>query len=571
MPLKIDDLQAESAASVNGVPVVVQTRTVSAGAGLSGGGDLSADRTISMPNVGTANTYGSASSVPVITTDAQGRVSGVTPTAISILSSAITDLASSVLATALTGYSVGSNVAVAATDTLLQAIQKLQGQVNARALSTRQVSAGSGLSGGGDLTVDRTISMPNVGTAGTYGSSALIPVVTTDAQGRVSGVTTVTPNHSSLSNLTSDDHLQYLNRSGVRAMTGALDMGSQNINNAAIVTMAKSIANREVVVPTTQALANSTLTLSETSNSVQVFTGSTAGQIVKLPDATTLLNGRFFEIWNDGTATLSIVDNASNPLATLNESGNKQIAYIRLSSNATATGVWEVFYRDKTPSSTSGSTAALDDWLNGQTYGQLGWANTLAGGGGTGVLANQLVQAGHPGTLQLGVGANGARNAQILGDIILGGGTCVIEAAVYIPTLAVGGGNDFKFQFGLGDNTASTTDPANGVFFEYNRVSSLNWRARCASGSTYTNTDSGIAVAAATWYKLKVIINAANTQAQYYIATGTGAYTLIATHTTNLPSTAIDPNFKMVKLNGGNLRVTHIDFFSMSYSFSTAR
>lgn len=48
------------------------SRTISAGTGLSGGGDLSADRTISMPNVGTAGSYAS------VTTDAQGRVTAGT-------------------------------------------------------------------------------------------------------------------------------------------------------------------------------------------------------------------------------------------------------------------------------------------------------------------------------------------------------------------------------------------------------------------------------------------------------------------------------------------------------------
>lgn len=59
--------------------------------------------------------------------------------------------------------------------------------------TTRQIIAGTGLSGGGNLSADRTVSMPNVGTAGTYGGSSAIPVITTDAQGRVSNVTTVTP------------------------------------------------------------------------------------------------------------------------------------------------------------------------------------------------------------------------------------------------------------------------------------------------------------------------------------------------------------------------------------------
>lgn len=52
--------------------------------------------------------------------------------------------------------------------------------------SAVSISAGTGLTGGGDITTSRTISMPNTGTAGTYRS------VTTDAQGRVTAGTNPT-------------------------------------------------------------------------------------------------------------------------------------------------------------------------------------------------------------------------------------------------------------------------------------------------------------------------------------------------------------------------------------------
>ncbi len=59
--------------------------TYTAGTGLS----ESPVYTFNIANIGTAGTYGSASSVPVITTNAQGQVTGVTPTAIAISGAAV--------------------------------------------------------------------------------------------------------------------------------------------------------------------------------------------------------------------------------------------------------------------------------------------------------------------------------------------------------------------------------------------------------------------------------------------------------------------------------------------------
>jgi len=130
--------------------------SVTAGAGLDGG-TITTSGTISMPSVGTADTYGSASSVPVIVTDAQGRVSGVTNTAIAIAESQVTGL-----------------------------VDALAGKVP----TTRTVSTTSGqLTGGGALSGDLTLGLATAGTSGDYGSASSVPVFHTDAYGRVTSVT----------------------------------------------------------------------------------------------------------------------------------------------------------------------------------------------------------------------------------------------------------------------------------------------------------------------------------------------------------------------------------------------
>jgi hypothetical protein len=126
MPYIIDGrtykVQFANIAAVGAVP---SSREINTGSGLGGGGDLSANRTLYILPGGvddsrlsvtgvTAGTYGAVDSIPVFTVNAQGRVTGVTDTPI-VLSNYVP--------------------------------------------TSRTISAGAGLTGGGDLSANRSFAV----------------------------------------------------------------------------------------------------------------------------------------------------------------------------------------------------------------------------------------------------------------------------------------------------------------------------------------------------------------------------------------------------------------------------
>lgn len=114
----------------------------------------------------TAGSYGSASSVPTITLDAKGRATSAASTAIAISSAQVSGLAAS----ATTDTTNAANI-IAGT---LPAgrLPALTGDVTTTVGTAATTLANSGV------------------TAGTYGSSSAVPVVTVDAKGRITSATT---------------------------------------------------------------------------------------------------------------------------------------------------------------------------------------------------------------------------------------------------------------------------------------------------------------------------------------------------------------------------------------------
>lgn len=142
----ITDSDVSTAAPLALNKIQMSQVSVSAGAGLTGGGDLSTSRTLALQTTGiSAITAGSSSVVPVITTNIYGQITALTTEAIAVGGSG----------------------------------------------TVTSITAGTGLSGG-TITGTGTIALQTAGPGvlTSVGSSAAVPVISVDAYGRVSAVET---------------------------------------------------------------------------------------------------------------------------------------------------------------------------------------------------------------------------------------------------------------------------------------------------------------------------------------------------------------------------------------------
>lgn len=150
------------------------------------------------------------------------------------------------------------------------------------------------------------------------------------------------------------------------------------------------------------------------------------------------------------------------------------------------------------------------------------------------------------------------------GGLCVGNGKATYESLIYIPDLSAAL-EEFVIRVGLADTNGS--DPADGIYFEYDRTQSVNWRLRCASNSTRTTTTSSIAVAADVWIRLRWECDATATTVTYYID-GVNAGTV----TTNIPTTTgrgYGALFEIIKTVGTTERSLYGDYFFYAKKFTS--
>lgn len=224
-----------------------------------------------LASIVTAATKGSATAIPVITYDAKGRITGVTTAAPSdttrlAIANNLSDVASAATARTNLGLSTvaatGSYTDLSNKPTIPAAYTDEQAQDAAASLFSLGTMSGitftyddvnnkmnvtvtpgsvadatttskGAVQLAGDLTGTAAVpALIATGTAGTYGSASLIPVITTDSKGRVTGITTASVPVTSVAG-----------RTGAVTLTKT-DVGLANVDNTSDVNKPVSTAQQ---------------------------------------------------------------------------------------------------------------------------------------------------------------------------------------------------------------------------------------------------------------------------------------------------------------------------------------
>lgn len=176
------------------------------------------------------------------------------------------------------------------------------------------------------------------------------------------------------------------------------------------------------------------------------------------------------------------------------------------------------------------------------------------------------------GVFRVGVGTTatgygGLRNGSASG-LCFGSGRNYIKTRARISNLS---STDEAFTLRLGWTDGITGNaPTDGAYFRYTDTENGGrWTCVCVSASTETTVDSGVSVAANTWAKLEIEINAAATSAVFKIDGNT-----VATITTNIPSGGARgtcTGFWITKTAGTTNRYMDLDYVQEVNEFTTPR
>lgn len=208
-----------------------------------------------------------------------------------------------------------------------------------------------------------------------------------------------------------------------------------------------------------------------------------------------------------------------------------------------------------------GAAAEFNPFDYDLTYGSFTEAGvvpwrTTNGGADSGV-ANftSTLFAGHAGVARHQTGSTTTGYATLHGQEQVLGPGAVFKTTVRVEDLSTAGEEYIVLAGYSNSQTAAAT--ATGIYFTYDRLSSVNWRCHTVAATTETATSSSTAVSVDTWVDLEIRLSVDRTSATFYVND-----TLVCTHTTNIPPNT-DYNYPMVKIvksAGTTDRIMYTDF-----------
>jgi hypothetical protein len=185
---------------------------------------------------------------------------------------------------------------------------------------------------------------------------------------------------------------------------------------------------------------------------------------------------------------------------------------------------------------------------------------TSAGGGfaDTPAYTNSQINGIYYGTTH--TGTSGAAGLAGSISINLSGLNRLSLAFRFILNTLADGTNSYRVFLGLNHSVAANSTPTtrSAGFFYSN--ASANWQAYTYNSSTGTTTDTGVAASTSAFNIFLVRANGTNS-VEFLINN-----VLVATHTTNIPSSAVCPYFSMLKTAGTTARDFYIDWARLSGS-----
>ena len=185
--------------------------------------------------------------------------------------------------------------------------------------------------------------------------------------------------------------------------------------------------------------------------------------------------------------------------------------------------------------------------------------------------------ANHPGIVRSTTGTTATGRtapATATSFMRLGGGEVLYETLLNVTALSTG---TERFQLVVGFlDTLNAANQVDAVAFVYDEggvstgsAASANWQCLCAANSTRTWAGSGQAVAAATWVRLGILVNAGGTSVDFLING-----TVVATTTTNIPTAAgreTGFGWLLIKSVGTTARTVDFDYLLVSQLFTAER